>query len=110
MSGKESPLANAARFIAGHSYVVLYLSRPDCGVCSALRPRIEEIVASLPESRFYAIDLDETPAAAAEYSVFTIPAIIVYVDGRETLREARYLSVQELQSRMMRLYALRFNR
>lgn len=91
-----------------HHFVILYLSRPDCGVCSALKPKISELVGDLPQAIMVTIDLDELPAAAGAYNVFTIPAIILYVDGRETIREARYISLGEFRERVTRLYSLRF--
>lgn len=103
-----SSLEEVKQCLRENPCVVVYLSRPGCGVCSALRPRVREIAASLPEALFCTVDLDRIPEAAGEYSVFTIPAILFYVDGRETVREARHLSIEELRSRMERIYTLRF--
>ncbi len=89
-------------------YVVLYLSRPGCGVCTALKPKVLGITEELPEARFCHVDLNQVPEAAGEYSVYTIPAILVFVDRRETIREARYVSLEDLKNRMTRLYHLRF--
>lgn len=102
-------IAEARRCVREKPYVVLYLSRRGCGVCSAVRPKVMEILASLPEALFCPLDLDLIPEAAGEYGVFTIPAILVYVDGRETIREARHLSIGDLRSRMERLHELRFS-
>lgn len=101
-------LEEIQEFLRDNPYAVLYVSRPGCGICSAIKPKILEITGSLEHARFCSLDLDLIPAAAGEYSVFTIPAILVYVDGRESIREARYLSMDDLRARMERLHALRF--
>lgn len=101
-------LKHATDCIAENPYIVLYVSRPGCGVCSALKPRVEGIVRTLPRALLCSIDLDRVPEAAGEFSVFTIPAILLFIDGRETIREARYVSLEDLRGRMERLYALRF--
>lgn len=89
-------------------FVVAYFSRPDCGVCTALKPKVTDMVAGLPEAAAYYVNLDEIPEAAGEYSIFTIPGIVLFVDGRETIREARYVSAENLEAQMHRLHSLRF--
>lgn len=87
-----------------HPWVLCYLSRPDCGVCTALRPRIERMVASFPKVFAYYVDLDRYPIVAGQWSVFSIPAVLLFVDGREMLREARHFSMDDLQMRLSRIY------
>lgn len=87
---------------------MLYLSRQGCGVCSAIRPRIRALAQQYPQCTLREIDLDEEPAAAGAYSVFTIPAVLVFIDGRESIREARFFDMDDLTARFDRLYSLRF--
>ncbi len=102
-------LDDIRRVIADESFVLLYLSRPGCGVCQALLPRIGDLAASVPGLTSFHIDLDEVPEAAGQLSVFTIPGILVFADGRESIREARYLSLDDLAARIRRLRDLLFD-
>jgi thiol-disulfide isomerase/thioredoxin len=88
---------------------LLYLSRPDCGVCTALKPRVAAMLEDFPRIEAYDIDLDRFPILAGRFEVFTIPAVLVYADGREFIREARYFSVEELAGRIHRYYELLFS-
>lgn len=90
-------------------FVLGYFSRPDCGVCTALKPKVNEMIDALPGATAYYINLDALPAAAGEYSIFTIPGILLFVDGKETIREARYVSADDLTHKMNRLYDLKFS-
>lgn len=90
-------------------FVLTYFSRPDCGVCTALKPKVREMIAELPEATSYYVNLDLFPEAAGTYSIFTIPGILLFVDGKETIREARYVSAPELEHQMNRLYDLKFS-
>lgn len=101
-------LAEIRRHIEDEPFVLAYLSRPDCGVCVSLKPKVVEIIAEFPQATAYYVDLDAIPEAAGEYSIFTIPGILVFIDGKETIREARYVSVDQLTQKMERLHALRF--
>jgi thiol-disulfide isomerase/thioredoxin len=95
--------------LAREPFVLAYFSRPDCGVCTALKPKVREMIDELPQATSYYVNLDLFPEAAGEYSIFTIPGILVFVDGKETIREARYVSAPDLEQKMHRLYDLKFD-
>lgn len=103
-----SSLDELAGIIAAEPFVLVYLSRPECGVCVALRPKITELIARYRHAVAWYVDLDALPEAAGQHEIFTIPGILVFVDGKETIREARYISVDDLESRLDRLHGLRF--
>lgn len=69
--------------------VLAYISRPSCGVCTALKPKIIEMLGEYPEITSYYVNLDDILEAAGEYSVFTLPGIIVFVDGKESNHEEK---------------------
>lgn len=93
-------------FISSGEMRMLYLSRPDCGVCLALIPKIEDMILEFPDLEGRYIDLDQLPEAAGEFSIFTIPGILVFIQGKETIRKARYVSVEELKNEIKRYDSL----
>lgn len=84
---------------------LFYFSRPSCGVCSAIKPKVMSLLGEFPEVRSFFIDLDEVPEAAGQLSVMTIPAVLAYADGREIVREARYISMDDLAEKIRRPYS-----
>ena len=104
-----SSVEELQRRLADEPFVLTYFSRPDCGVCTALKPKVREMIDELPEATSYYVNLDALPEAAGTYSIFTIPGILLFVDGKETIREARYVSATDLEQQMHRLYDLRFS-
>lgn len=91
------------KFRASQNLVLLYLSGNNCGLCQAVRPKILEILQDHPEVLALELNTHEDRELAAQLSVFTIPAILVYAGGREAIREARYFSLVELRRRIERL-------
>jgi thioredoxin-like negative regulator of GroEL len=87
---------------------LFYLSRPDCGVCTAMKPKVRGMLEDFPRIDAYDIDLDELPVLAGRFEVFTIPAVLVYAEGKEFIREARYFSVDQLAGRINRYYELMY--
>jgi thiol-disulfide isomerase/thioredoxin len=88
----------------GDGMSLFYLSRPDCGVCTALKPKVRNMLNEFPEIPSYYVNLDNIPEAAGQLSIFTIPAVLVYAGGKEVVREARYISVEDLADKIRRPY------
>ena len=97
------------QFVGGCPAAAVYFSGPDCGVCIALEPKIEALLAErFPEISLVKVNVEEAAALAAQYSVFTVPTLLVFFDGRETIRLSRAFSPAQLQERLRRPYDLLF--
>ena len=83
---------------------LFYFSRPSCGVCSALKPKVSSMLKEFPEIPSYYVNLDKMPEAAGQLSIFTIPAVLVYAGGKEVVREARYMSIDDIAEKIRRPY------
>lgn len=99
----------AATAPAGHPAVAIWFSAPGCGVCSVLRPRIKALFEhEFPRFQWLDVDTAAQPAMAAQHQVFTIPTLLVFLDGREFLRRARNFSPAEVRDALERSYGLLF--
>ncbi len=96
------------KHIENERMVLLYLSRPGCGVCTALKPKILSLIEDFPGLNAYSLNLDDMPEAGGQLSIFTLPGVLVYTDGKESIREARYISIDLLEERLRRLYSILF--
>ena len=52
------------------------------------------------------VQADKSVDIVSQLSIFMFPAIILYIDGKEILREAKYISVVELEKVMDRYFEL----
>jgi len=103
-------MSNLNKLIKQHLMVIAYFSTPSCGVCIALRPKIEKLLHDrFPKIHFEYIDATTKPATAAENNVFAAPVIIVFADGKESIRKSRNLSIEEFSKELERIYTLLFN-
>lgn len=98
-----------AREITTKPVAALYFSAPDCRVCDALRPRIEQLFEHrFPRAELGWLDLARLPQASGTYQVFTVPTLIGYFDGREGPRFSRSFGLGELEAAIQRPYAIFF--
>jgi len=87
--------------------VMLYFSAPTCNVCHALKPKLTEaIMDNFPTFVIESIDISETPEIASHFSVFAIPTVLIFFQGREFLRKSRHMSVGEVTDAIARPYSI----
>ena len=78
-----------------------------CNVCRSLRPRLTSLIEHhFPRMQTVYIDCGAHPDICAQHSVFSVPAVKVYVDGMLVLEDARVFGLDELLERMKRPYAM----
>ena len=87
--------------------VMLYFSAPTCNVCHALKPKLlEAIDENFKEFEIVSVDTSVSQDIAAHFSVFAIPTVLVFLDGREFLRKSRHMSVGEVIGEIKRPYEI----
>ena len=90
--------------------VLIYFSTTSCNVGEALEPKVKKLIdIEFPNIKFYTVDLNFSPEVAAKYSAFVEPTILIFFDGKETIRKSRNIGIYELQEAIDRPYQLIFN-
>jgi len=86
--------------------VLAYFSYPTCSVCKVLRPKIETLAAGYDDVGFEYIDTYQHPEVAGQHTVFSVPTLLVFVEGRESKRLSRNFSVDEVRVFVERMLEL----
>jgi len=87
--------------------VLLYFSGENCNVCHALRPKFKEVFdAEFPQLKQIYLDAHENAEISAHFQVFSVPTMIVFMDGREFAREGRSVSLHQLSEQLKRPYTM----
>ena len=90
--------------------VLAYFSTEACAVCKVLKPKVAQMVADLfPQIKIVYIQTDQLPELAAQLRIFTAPTVVVFFDGRETIRKSRAFGIDELMAEIQRPYAFLFD-
>lgn len=87
--------------------LLVYFSSPGCRVCQVIGPRIEALARSgFGHLHIAYVDCVRHPAIAAQYQVFTVPVVLVFIQDREYVRKVRNFGIGELASAIERPYSL----
>lgn len=96
--------------IKNNAAVVVYFSTKDCYVCKILKPKIIRLLAEdFPKIKFVYVNVNNLKKLAAQNSVFTVPTILLYMEGRETLRNSRNINLDEFSDSVSRIYRILFD-
>lgn len=82
----------------------LYVTMPNCSVCHGLLPQIETMLAQYPLIEARQIDASEVPAFAGQFQIFTAPVLLLFVEGKEYIREARIVQTAKLDENIAKIY------
>jgi len=104
----EEQLTN---IIKSNKAVIAYFSTKDCMVCKILKPKIIKLFATeFPKIKFVYVNVNNLKELAAQNSVFTVPTILLYIDGRETMRNSRNINLNEFSDSVSRVYRMLFEK
>jgi len=103
---KLSSLDEANSFIEQNPLAFLFISRTDCGVCHALLPQVEKLLESDHRIALGSIDAEEVKEIAGRFSVFSVPALLFFVEGKEYFREAGIVHMDLLKEKIGKISRL----
>jgi len=87
-----------------------YFSTDACNVCKVLKPKVEELIQEeFPQVKLAYVKSDVLPDVAGQHQVFAAPTILVFYDGRETIRKSRNIGIDELRREISRPYSMIFS-
>ena len=67
-----------------------------CGPCKMQGPVLEQYDAGTPKAKVVKLNVDALPELAGEYGVFSIPTLILFVNGKEAAKNVGFLPMAPL--------------
>ena len=79
--------SNFNKVVKEHPLALIDFWASWCGPCLALAPTVEELAVEYAEKVFVGkLDVDENPATATAFQVFSIPTLVIMKNGKEVDR------------------------
>ena len=100
--------AALAERLADEPAAAILFTAPDCGVCTALRPRLEAMLEAFPRLARLQVDCAAVPALARAGGVGALPTLVLAFEGRETARFSRSFAVGQVAEALARPYGMLF--
>ncbi len=96
--------------VESNQALLVYFYNDSCAPCVALRPKIQEMMDSnFSKMAVLFVNAAAFPELSASYNVFASPTIISFFENKEAFRVSKYVSVQDLGSKINRYYQILFS-
>ncbi|CAM4334702.1 thioredoxin [Bacillus manliponensis] len=90
-------------YIEQQPLVSLFIKTENCGVCDVMLEKVSTLLNQYCNVKQIVISLQDMKEVSAKYLVFTAPTIILFKDGKEIMRESRFISLGKIE-RMLQLF------
>lgn len=78
-----------------------------CNVCQSIHPQLDSMLKQqFPDMSGVYIDCEKSPDICAQHSVFTLPVVKAYIEGKKIVEQARAFSIKQLAQTIERPYAM----
>lgn len=94
------------KFITERELSFIYVTRPECGVCHAVLAQLRQLLNNYPQIHLGKVNANDVEEVAAKYLIFTVPSLVLFVEGKEALRIDRFVHFAELEKQLDKIYDL----
>lgn len=81
---------------------IVFISSETCSICNVDEPKARNLAESY-DVPFYHLDIMHEPELAGFFEVLTVPAVLVYHEGKEVGRQARFIDFHTLENLLQQL-------
>lgn len=109
-SKQKHSVEDIEKFISTNDAVAIYFSTEYCNVCKVLKPKVIDFLQDeFSKIKFEYIDIEQSKEIAAKYSIFAVPTMVFFFDGKESFRKSRNFGLAELSEAIERPYSMIFS-
>jgi len=88
---------------------VIYITDGTCNVGEQVAPKLGKLLtAQFPKIKLFYAYTGQTPKIASQLTVFVIPTVLVYFEGKLTIQKSRTFSIPALATEIERYYTMLF--
>lgn len=93
-------------FIEENDISVVTFINEACNVCLSIYPDLEDLEQTFERVAFAMVNTTDDPTYTGSHNIFVYPAIIVYVQGKESKRFERVFSFDDIKNTIARYDSL----
>lgn len=103
MNEGNNPIYRIKNQIKNDRLSILLISSYNCGVCISVEAKLDKLIQEFVEVKEgIKVKIDTMPEVSGEFLVFTVPTILVFYDGKEIIRQSRFIQFEKLNEDILK--------
>ena len=94
---------NEANDVIKKDFVMIIAKSHTCSICNTILNTLENNIPNLSAIEIYNIYIDDVDEFRGQHTIFSVPSVLIFSEGKELLRESRYINYSKIQ-RLISLY------
>jgi predicted thioredoxin/glutaredoxin len=99
----EIKTMNQAEKVIKQDFVMLIAKTHTCTICNTILDTLKNNVPNLDQVEIHNIYIDDVDEFRGQHTIFSVPTVLIFSEGKELLRESRYINYSKIQ-RLIDLY------
>lgn len=92
-----------ANNVINKDFVMVIAKSHTCTVCHSIQNVLEQHIPNLKDIEIHNIYIDDVDEFRGQHTIFSVPTVLLFSEGKELLRESRYINYDKIQ-RLINLY------
>ncbi|PDY48640.1 thiol reductase thioredoxin [Bacillus pseudomycoides] len=84
-------------YIEEQGRLLLFIKIENCGVCDVMLEKVNRLLKQYKNVGNIVVSLEDMKEISAKYLVFTAPTVLLFHQGKEILRESRFISLDNIE-------------
>lgn len=89
--------------IINKDFVMVIAKSHTCTACGSIEGMLNQNVKNLKDIEIHSIYIDDIEQFRGDHLIFSVPTVLIFSEGKELLRESRYINYQKVE-RLIDLY------
>lgn len=77
-------------------FSVILAKSHGCGVCEITKVQLDSLLPKY-NLKIHEVYIDDLPEFRGEHLVFTVPTVLIFSNGKEMLRESRFIDLNKIE-------------
>ncbi|MDM5153242.1 thioredoxin family protein [Bacillus sp. DX1.1] len=77
-----------------------FIKTENCGVCDVMLEKVSRFLKQYQNVVNIVLSLQDMKEISAKYLVFTAPTVLLFYEGKEILRESRFISLEKIDRKL----------
>ncbi|EXJ23002.1 Thioredoxin [Alkalibacterium sp. AK22] len=101
---KEAKSLHEVRELIDQEKLVLcFFYGEHCSVCHGVMPQLKPVIDGFSKLKSIQADVEKMPEFSGAYTVFTVPVVLLFFEGKEVLRMARFIEKEKLRHQINKI-------